>query len=50
MRKETVERHLNPSRPDRGRREKINLIFYLRTSLWCLKEFYEGHEGRSGKG
>ena len=25
-----------------GGREKINLIFYFYTSLWCLKMFYEG--------
>ena len=34
--------HLNPSRPDPGQREKINLNFYFHTSLWCLKRFYEG--------
>ena len=28
-----------PSRPDPGRREKINLNSYLHTSLWCLKTF-----------
>ena len=28
--------------PDPGRREKINLIFYFHTSLWCLKRFYKG--------
>ena len=33
---------LNPSRPNPGRREKINLNFYFHTSLWCLKRFYEG--------
>ena len=27
---------LNPSRPDPGGREKINLNFYFHTSLWCL--------------
>ena len=31
---------INPSRPDLGRREKINLIFYFHTSLLCLKKFY----------
>ena len=36
---------LNPSRPNAGRREKINLNFYFRTSLWCLKSFYEGLQG-----
>ena len=34
--------HLNPFRPNSGRREKIKLNFYFRTSLWCLKRFYEG--------
>ena len=33
---------LNPSRPDPGQREKMNLNFYVHTSLWCLKRFYEG--------
>ena len=33
---------LNPSRPDPGRRGKINLNFYFYTFLWCLKRFYEG--------
>ena len=32
----------NPSRPDPGRREKINLNFYFHTSLWCLRKFYKG--------
>ena len=32
----------NSSRSDRGQREKINLNFYLHTSLRCLKRFYEG--------
>ena len=35
----------NPSRPDLGRREKINLNFYFHFSLWCLKRFYEGLKG-----
>ena len=26
--------NLNPSPPDSGRREKINLYFYSHTSLW----------------
>ena len=38
---------INPSRPDPGRREKINLNFYFHTSLWCLKRFYEGLLGLS---
>ena len=33
---------IKPSRPDPGRREKINLNFCFRTSSWCLKRFYEG--------
>ena len=33
------------SRPDPGRREKINLNFCFRTSLWCLERFYEGLKG-----
>ena len=36
---------INPSRPDPGRREKINLNFYFHTSLWCLKRFCEGLKG-----
>ena len=35
---------LNPSCPDPGRWEKINLNFYFHT-LWCLKRFYEGFQG-----
>ena len=34
----------NLSRPDPGRREKINLNFF-HTSLWYLKSFYEGLKG-----
>ena len=37
-----VTKNLNPSRPDPGQRENINLNFYFHTSLWCLKRFYEG--------
>ena len=33
---------VNHFRSDHGRREKINLIFYNHTSLWCLKRFFEG--------
>ena len=36
---------LNPSRPNPGRREKINLNFYFHTSLWCLKRFYQSLKG-----
>ena len=36
---------LNPSLPDSGQREKIDLNFYLQTSLWCLKIFYVGLKG-----
>ena len=35
----------SPSRPNPRRREKINLNFYFRPSLWCLKRFYEGLYG-----
>ena len=38
-------KYINPSRPDPGRREKINLYFYFHTSSWCLKRFHEGPEG-----
>ena len=31
-----------PSRPDPGRREKINLTFCFHTSMCCLKTFCEG--------
>ena len=31
---------INPSRPDPGQREKINLNFYFHTSLWCLKRYF----------
>ena len=27
-------------------REKINLNFYFRTSLWCIKRLYEGRKDR----
>ena len=37
--------HLNLFCPNSGRREKIKLNFYFRTSLWCLKRFYEGLKG-----
>ena len=36
---------VNPSCPDPGRGEKINLDCYFHTSLWCLKRFYEGPKG-----
>ena len=35
---------INPFRPDHGRREKINLHFYIHTSLWCVKKFYEEYK------
>ena len=38
-------KNFNPSRPDPGKREKINLNFYFHTSLWCIKKFYEGRKG-----
>ena len=31
---------INPSRSDLRRRENLN--FYIHSSLWCLKRFYEG--------
>ena len=34
---------INPSRPDPGQREKNDLNFYFRTSLWCLKKFQAPH-------
>ena len=37
-----LESCINPSRPNPGRREAINISFYFYTSLWCLKRFYEG--------
>ena len=33
--------YLNPSRPDPGRREKINLTFYFHTSLRLLKRSWK---------
>ena len=33
---------INPSHPDRGRREKSYLNVNLHISLSCLKRFYEG--------
>ena len=41
----TLQIPINPFRPNPGRREKINLIFYFYTSLWYLKSFYEGVKG-----
>ena len=38
---------VNPSRPNPGRREKIQLNFYFHISLWCLKRFFEGLCGAS---
>ena len=35
-------KYINPSRPNPGRREEIQLNFYFHTSLRCLKRFYEG--------
>ena len=32
---------INPSRPDPGQREKINIVFYFHASLWYLKRIYE---------
>ena len=39
----SAKNNINPSRPNPGRRGKIN--FYFDTSLWCLKRFYEGLKG-----
>ena len=36
---------INPSLPGPERREKINLNFYVPTSLWYLKRFYEDLKG-----
>ena len=36
---------INPSRPNPGQREKIELNFYFCPSLWYLKSFYEGLKG-----
>ena len=36
------KKDVNPSRPDSGRGEKINLNFYFHTSLWCLERIFEG--------
>ena len=36
---------INPSRPNPGPREKINLNFYFHTSLRYLKRLYEGLKG-----
>ena len=33
--------YLNPSRPNPRQRERINLNFYIYTTLWCLQRFYE---------
>ena len=37
--------NISPKRPNPGQSEKIKLNFYFRTSLWCLKRFYEGLKG-----
>ena len=44
------EIRVNPSCPDPGRREKNNMNFYINTSFWCLKRFYEGLKGLKEKG
>ena len=36
---------LNPSRPEPGRRKKINLKFNFHTSFWFLKRFFKWFEG-----
>ena len=40
-----MKQNFNLSRPYPGQREKINLNFYVHTSLRCLKRFYEGIKG-----
>ena len=40
--KKVLFRLVNTSRPDPGRRKKINLNFCVYTSLWRLKRFDEG--------
>ena len=42
LRKQHSNFQLNFSCPDPGRKEKIKLNFYFRTSLRWLKRFYEG--------
>ena len=36
---------INLSRHDPGRREKLNLNFYVHSSLWSLKRVYKGLKG-----
>ena len=38
-------RPVNTSRPYLGRREEIDLNFYIHTSLWCLKRSYKDLKG-----
>ena len=40
---------INPSRPDPGRIEKINLKFCFQVSFWWLKRFYQGFEDTTKK-
>ena len=42
---------LNPSHPNPGRREKVKLNVYFRTSLWCmaLKAFIKPFEAPQRK-
>ena len=37
---ENIDNKCYPSRPNPGRRKKINLNFYFRTSLCCLKKLF----------
>ena len=37
----SVQCLIDPSRPDPGLLEKINLNFYFYTALWCLKRSYQ---------
>ena len=39
---------VDPSHPDPGLKENINLNFYLHTSLWYLKRFFGASKDRNG--
>ena len=45
MNKVIVRKWVNPSCPDSGQREIINLNFYYLNFLWCLRRFYESLKG-----
>ena len=46
MKIKTNAAHFTSFRPNPRRREKIKFNVYFHTSLWCVKRFYEGLEGR----